>query len=109
MNVLDNACDAVARGGNVWLRTEVIHDRDGGQTPGREAASVVVTITDDGPGIPAEHLIRLCDPFFTTKPPGAGMGLGLALARRIVEDHNGEIVISNGSTGALVSIRLPVH
>jgi two-component system sensor histidine kinase HupT/HoxJ len=95
VNVLANACDAAT--GKIWVRTAV----------GKEPGSAVVTIRDDGPGIAPEHLSQLYEPFFTTKPPGAGMGLGLALARRIVEQQQGQIEISNASPGALVVITLP--
>jgi signal transduction histidine kinase len=107
VNVLENACDAVAPSGNIWVRTETIPERATQAFPQEGGASVVITVRDDGPGIPPEHLSKLFDPFFTTKPPGTGMGLGLAIARRIVEDHGGQIEVANGSPGAIVSITLP--
>lgn len=108
VNVLDNACDAVAPSGNIWVRTEMILEGNSPVSPKEGgASSIVITIRDDGPGIPPEHLAKLFDPFFTTKPPGAGTGLGLGIARRIVEDHGGKIEVTNGSPGAVVSIILP--
>jgi len=68
--------------------------------------NVVVTIDDDGPGIPEEHLERLFQSFFTTKENG--MGIGLPICRTIVEAHGGQIRIENrASVGARVTIWLP--
>ena len=67
-------------------------------------------IADTGIGIPAEHLPRIFDPFFSTKGVGRGTGLGLAITRRIVEDHRGTIeVASEVGRGTTFTIRLPVE
>ena len=78
---------------------------------GRAApANVEVIITDTGIGIPAEHLPRIFDPFFSTKGVGKGTGLGLAITRRIVEDHHGLIeVVSEVGRGTTFTIRLPAE
>ena len=76
-NLIDNAIDAVPESGHVEVAAF------------GEPKWVVVTVADDGPGIPAEILERIFDPFFTTKPPGSGTGLGLDIARRIVRQHDG--------------------
>jgi signal transduction histidine kinase len=94
-NLLDNALDAVAPGGRVSVRTRrVDHQAE-------------VEIGDDGPGIPAELLGRIWEPFFTTKPMGEGSGLGLDIARRIVVGrHGGEMRLESrpGDTRFLVSL-----
>ena len=70
---------------------------------------VRVEIADDGPGVPADDLARIFNPFFTTKPPGEGRGLGLSVAYSIVAEHEGIIRAENGEAGgALFSIELPV-
>ena len=74
------------------------------------SAGVEASITDTGHGIPAEHLPRIFDPFFSTKGVGKGTGLGLAITRRIVEDHHGIIeVVSEVGRGTTFTIRLPVE
>jgi signal transduction histidine kinase len=70
---------------------------------------VRVEILDDGPGVPAHDLPRIFNPFFTTKPPGEGRGLGLSVAYSIVAEHEGLIRAENGPAGgALFVIELPV-
>jgi len=68
---------------------------------------VLVEVADDGCGIPRENMGRVFDPFFTTKPKGVGMGL--AIARKIVQAHGGEITLeSQEGKGSLVKVWLPV-
>ena len=78
-------------------------------TPLATAAQVVVlTVEDNGPGIPAQHLEEIFDPFFTTKEPGKGTGLGLALSAQLVEGMGGEIMAANRvEGGAIFTLRLP--
>jgi two-component system sensor histidine kinase HupT/HoxJ len=67
-----------------------------------------ITIHDNGPGIAAEHLPHLFDPFFTTQELGRGVGLGLAIAYTIVQQHGGSIWAENDEDGgAIFSISLP--
>jgi two-component system, NtrC family, sensor histidine kinase PilS len=68
---------------------------------------VLVEVSDDGCGVPREHLTRVFDPFFSTKPKGVGMGL--AIARKIVQAHEGEITMeSQEKRGTVVKVWLPV-
>jgi PAS domain S-box-containing protein len=75
----------------------------------REHDEVLIEIADDGPGIPAELLDRIYEPFFTTKEIGKGTGQGLALARATVERHAGSLECeSEPGRGTRFTIRLPV-
>jgi signal transduction histidine kinase len=68
----------------------------------------VVSITDDGPGIPEDLAARVFDPFFTTKDVGSGTGLGLATARQIVVDrHDGSIAVESEPGRTTFAVRLP--
>jgi signal transduction histidine kinase len=83
LNVLRNAHEALERGGRIGIACDAV--RDGGRT------MVRVRITDDGPGISEKDRPNIFEPFYTTKP--SGFGLGLANARKIVEQHGGSIAI----------------
>jgi two-component system, NtrC family, sensor kinase len=76
-NLLRNAREAVLGGGRVRLRATAA---DGG---------IVISVEDDGPGVPAERVEEMFDPFFTTKDHGTG--LGLAVTRQIVQAHGGRL------------------
>ena len=102
-NLIGNAADAVDANGTIWLKLSLVED-------GRRA-TVVVTIEDDGPGIPEEHQERIFEPFFTTKKD-VGTGLGLWVTKEIVDRHGGTIAIARRSgtaqKGAVFLVRLPV-
>jgi len=69
--------------------------------------AVVVEVSDDGPGVPAELNDRIFDPFFTTKPQGSG--LGLPIVRKIVDAHDGRIDLSSEpGDGTRFRVTLPV-
>jgi signal transduction histidine kinase len=72
----------------------------------RNAAHVCLTWHNGGPPISPEHLSKLTQPFFTTKPEGTG--LGLAIVKRIIDAHGGELAIESGETGTTVTVQLPI-
>jgi signal transduction histidine kinase len=111
LNIVINAWHAMPGGGTLTLRTRVAATGDRPRWPGRPVPTgVEVVISDTGIGIPAEHLSRIFDPFFSTKGVGKGTGLGLAISRRIVEDHRGSIeVASEVGHGTTFTIRLPAE
>ena len=95
------------------LRGLVRNSLDAGATAveveGRlEGDEVAITVRDDGEGIDPEHLARLGEPFFTTKAPGAGMGLGVFLTRVLVERLGGSLRFdARAPRGTLAQLRLP--
>ncbi|MDQ3623548.1 MAG: ATP-binding protein, partial [Verrucomicrobiota bacterium] len=79
-------------------------DRSGARFREGERA-VVAEVQDTGPGIPAENLPKLFEPFFSTRATGKGMGLGLTVVRKILDLHRGRIEVRNaGEGGALVTL-----
>jgi two-component system, NtrC family, sensor kinase len=97
INLILNAGAAMQKGGELVVSTGAADD-----------GSVSLKFSDNGSGIPSEHLERIFEPFFTTKVKGTG--LGLAITRQIVEQHHGKISIdSNIGSGTTVEVRLPVN
>jgi signal transduction histidine kinase len=71
---------------------------------------LAVVFADTGVGIPRRHRRAIFEPFFSTKATGEGTGLGLAVSRRIVENHGGDIrVRSRTGQGATFTVRLPLE
>lgn len=101
VNIFQNALHATPEGGAIRIAVSTIS---------RESGKIAeVTVTDTGEGIAAEHFDRIFDPFYTTKDIGQGTGLGLAVSRRIVEEHGGSIEAANCEEGgAKFTVRLPV-
>ena len=76
--------------------------------PAPSVPDVILTVMDNGPGIPEDRIAQLFDPFFTTREPGEGTGFGLAITLRIVEELGGRIHAENRKEGgALFTVRLP--
>jgi hypothetical protein len=72
------------------------------------ARVTVIEVSDNGPGIPPEHLEHIFDPFFTTKEPGKGTGLGLSICAQLVEGMGGHIEVGRAEEGgARFVVRLP--
>ena len=72
--------------------------------------NLVITVEDMGEGMAPEHVSRALDPFFTTKEPGSGMGLGLFLARSVIERLGGDLgVVSSPGQGTTMTVRLPLQ
>jgi signal transduction histidine kinase len=96
LNLILNAVDATDRGGHIDLRAE------------RMDGSIVVTVQDDGAGIPPEHTGRVFQPYFTTKQHGTG--LGLFVTRKLVTDHGGTVEFeSRSGAGTMFRVWLPLE
>lgn len=103
LNLVINARDAMPDGGRLTIETanvEVDADspehRDDGVEPGRYA---VLSVSDTGHGIPPDRLERIFEPFYTTKPPGAGSGLGLSMILGFMKQSGGAVRVTS-ETGA---------
>jgi signal transduction histidine kinase len=107
LNLLLNAIDSMGSQGHLSVSTRISSPDT--TPPGSDPAppALRVEIGDNGVGIAAEHLERLFEPFFSTKP--GGTGLGLAISRRIIEEHHGEVTVqSEVGRGTVFSITLPL-
>jgi signal transduction histidine kinase len=93
VNLIINALQAMDGQGTLTLRA------------GRTDLMATISIGDTGPGIPQEHLRKIFEPFYTTKPPGKGTGLGLYSARSLIEAYQGQLcihsVVGEGTTFCL--------
>jgi signal transduction histidine kinase len=100
VNIIANAGHAIERSGEPGIIAFSI--------TAPEPGTVRLTITDTGPGIPADVLPRIFDPFFTTKDVGQGTGLGLTLTYGVIQEHGGTIHAANAAAGgAVFTIDLP--
>jgi signal transduction histidine kinase len=97
-NVIDNAVDAMGGRGALEVRAEPT-----------EAGGVKVTICDNGPGISPEAQARIFEPFYTTKPPGVGTGLGLHISHTVVTRHGGEVAVESRPGRTCFVVTLPAH
>jgi PAS domain S-box-containing protein len=100
MNLLQNAFDAVAESpGEKWVAVEVEQRED----------SVAVSVIDSGPGVARSIRERIMEPFFTTKPIGKGIGLGLSLSRSMAEVHGGKLILDELREHTCFSLTLALH
>lgn len=96
LNLLLNSIQSIDRSGKITVKVE------------RRHTLATIAITDTGRGIAPEHLPHIFRPFYTTK--GNGTGLGLSLARRIVEEHGGRIEVSSTvGQGSTFTVFLPIR
>ncbi|MEL6383914.1 MAG: ATP-binding protein [Cyanobacteria bacterium J06626_18] len=104
-NLIQNAIQAMGGKGAIAIAAQ--------QRPStRDAVAgdcIVISITDNGPGIPPEIKARVFEPFFTTKPIGEGTGLGLNISRKIVQKHNGWIALVSGPGRTCFEVWLPME
>lgn len=97
LNILTNAVQSIEGDGTISITTN------------KKNKSMIVVVADTGCGISEEDIIRVTDPFFTTKDPGKGTGLGLSITQNIIEEHNGSISFnSEMGVGTTVTVLLPI-
>lgn len=97
-NLIYNAAQAMSFKGILTVRVYRARENE-----------IEVSVSDTGPGISSEAAERIFEPFFTTKAPGEGSGLGLDIARRIIESHGGTIRFETSSKGTTFFVRLPIE
>ncbi|HAX74297.1 MAG TPA: hypothetical protein DCY88_00260 [Cyanobacteria bacterium UBA11372] len=95
-NLIHNAIQAMENRGTLTI--DVI----------QETPLIKIGITDSGKGIPSEVMPKIFEPFFTTKPPGEGSGMGLNIAKKIVEKHQGQITVASQPGHTKFTIYLPI-
>jgi|GEM_PF-3364763 len=96
--LLTNAIEAISRDGHIKIATGVSND------------AILISISDDGCGIPQKNLSKIFNPGFTSKGVGVGTGLGLAIASKIVDQHKGTITVeSQEGRGSTFTISIPVN
>lgn len=96
MNILNNSAQAIEGEGEILIKTKMIDD------------NVIISIKDNGPGIPEKVKKHIFEPFFTTKDVGSGTGLGLPITLGIIENHDGKIEVnSSPGEGSEFVITLP--
>ena len=104
-NLIDNAADASPAQGHIEIKTWTEPAQGDGGDPGW----LGVSVTDHGPGIPADVLPRIFEAFFTTKPQGSGTGLGLEIVHRIVtQKFGGKIDVTSEPGNTRFEVRLPL-
>jgi two-component system C4-dicarboxylate transport sensor histidine kinase DctB len=99
VNLLKNAIHAVENEPNPKITIDVV----------KRLGTIGIHITDNGPGLAGTTLKDLQEPFFSTKPSGVGMGLGLAIATEIINDHAGVLTLGEVTKGAQFVVTLPVE
>jgi signal transduction histidine kinase len=97
VNLVHNAAQAMPDGGRVTVSSRL-----------GETDAVEVTVTDQGPGVPADERERIFDAFYTTKAPGAGTGLGLAVCKHLIAQHDGTITVEDGPGGRGARFRVVI-
>ena len=98
INLITNAIHATGSGGKIAIKLEDTSE------------GVCLTVSDTGQGIPKENLEKIFEPFFSTKPPGEGTGLGLFVCRSIIEKLGGKLEVeSQLGHGTSFCIRLPKY
>jgi signal transduction histidine kinase len=117
INLFLNSIHAMPNGGDLTIRavarpltrSDIPASGHGGGLFSPGARALICEIEDTGRGIPAEILPQVFNPFFTTKPPGEGAGLGLSVTAAIVEGHRGLIHLESGEgRGTKATLILPL-
>jgi signal transduction histidine kinase len=96
-NLIHNGLQAMEEKGTLKIATE------------QQGDQVKITIADSGCGIPQEVQARIFEPFYTTKPPGEGSGLGLYISKKIIDKHQGKMEVESQSKNTIFTVWLPIN
>ena len=100
INLLTNARDAMPDGGQIEIKTH----------SDAENQNIIISVSDNGEGIPDDIKTKVFDPFFTTKPVGSGTGLGLSISQSILRAHGGRLeLVSSSKEGSIFTLILPAQ
>ena len=107
LNLIKNAGEAVPHGGEIIIESRIDNEYYLSRAGDRSVPVILITINDNGPGIPAEVMERIYTPFYTTKTGGSG--LGLAICQKIIADHGGFLkIVPRPTGGTSVKVSLPL-
>ena len=113
LNLGLNACDAMPQGGKLTFSThlrEIEVTQVGNRSSLRTGRYAEIEVSDTGNGMDEATKERIFEPFYTTKAPGEGVGLGLAISSGIISDLGGRLTARNGqNSGAVFEINLPLY
>lgn len=105
INLVRNACEAISVGETVKIQFKL--ESNSQEQEEQISEQISINICNGGEPIPPEVLPKLTQPFYSTK--SSGTGLGLAIVKRIIESHNGELLIKSSSeSGTTISVKLPI-
>ena len=107
LNILVNAKDAMPEGGEISILSEDRRESESNPDNLPPGQYIIVRIIDSGTGIPLNNVDTIFEPFYTTKSPDRGTGLGLPSALEVVKHHGGTILIETSNKGSTFSIYLP--
>lgn len=114
-NLVRNACEAMPEGGRIRVSAQMAAGQSfvNGARAMQAADAVVITVQDNGPGVPDELAARIFEPGVTTRTPRSGAkapgrGMGLAIAREIAESWGGELRLARSAIGARFEVELPL-
>lgn len=93
LNLINNSLQACGDGARIDVQAWSLDDK------------ILLSVSDNGPGIPPECIAQVFDPFFTTRPEGTG--LGLAVVKAVADSHDGSVVVDTGECGTRITICLP--
>jgi signal transduction histidine kinase len=106
-NIIENSIEAIEKKGTIAIKTSLVEEPLPAGAGRRAGRLIRVKIEDSGAGIPADQLKHIFEPFYSSKV--GGTGLGLVIAKKIVDDHYGKIrVDSQVGVGTAVTIELPI-